>query len=152
MSIRRSIAPERGVPGARPARRRRAAARRGARSRGAARTQTSGAEPRPSAAVRLPVLVRGGPPPGTQEPPPSESRNLPSTAPHRKGAPRMTRFLVRLADLSYRRRGRMVLGWIAAAVVIIGVGSALAGEFNADYNTPGSESKAAGALTEKRFA
>src|SRR4051794_39076008 len=64
----------------------------------------------------------------------------------------MTRFLARLADLSYRRRGRMVLGWIAAAVVIIGVGSALAGEFNADYNTPGSESKAAGELTEKRFA
>src|SRR4051812_21046409 len=64
----------------------------------------------------------------------------------------MTRHLARLADLSYRRRGRMVLGWIAAAVVIIGVGSALAGEYNADYNTPGSESKAAGALTEKRFA
>src|SRR4051794_28022244 len=64
----------------------------------------------------------------------------------------MTRHLARLADLSYRRRGRMVLGWIAAAVVIIGVGSALAGEFNADYNTPGSESKAAAALTEKRFA
>jgi putative drug exporter of the RND superfamily len=64
----------------------------------------------------------------------------------------MTRFLARLADLSYRRRGRMVLGWIAAAIVIIGVGSALAGEYNADYNTPGSESKAAAALTEKRFA
>src|SRR5215210_2062768 len=64
----------------------------------------------------------------------------------------MTRFLTRLADLSYRRRGRMVLGWILAAIVIIGVGSALAGEYNADYNTPGSESKAAGALTEKKFA
>ena len=63
----------------------------------------------------------------------------------------MTRFLARLADLSYRRRGRMVLAWIAAAVVIIGVGSSLAGEYNADYNTPGSESKAAAELTEERF-
>jgi putative drug exporter of the RND superfamily len=64
----------------------------------------------------------------------------------------MTRFLTRLADLAYRRRGRMVLAWLAAAVVIIGVGSSLAGEFNADYNTPGSESKAASDLTEQRFA
>jgi putative drug exporter of the RND superfamily len=63
----------------------------------------------------------------------------------------MTRFLVRLADLSYRRRGRMVLAWIAATFVIIAVGSSLAGEYDADYNTPGSESKAASELTEERF-
>jgi putative drug exporter of the RND superfamily len=63
----------------------------------------------------------------------------------------MTRFLARLADIAYRRRGRMVLAWVVAAVVIIGVGSSLAGEYNADYNTPGSESKAAGELTEQRF-
>jgi RND superfamily putative drug exporter len=63
----------------------------------------------------------------------------------------MTRFLTRLADLSYRRRGRTVLAWIAAAVVIIGVGSSLAGEYNADYDTPGSESKAASDLTKERF-
>src|SRR5215207_4640104 len=65
---------------------------------------------------------------------------------------RMTRQLTRLADIAYRRRGRMVVAWIAATVVIIGVGSALAGEYNADYNTPGSESKAASQLTEDRFA
>src|SRR5918998_1181264 len=65
---------------------------------------------------------------------------------------RVTRFLVRLADLSYRRRGRMVLAWVVATIVIIGVGGALAGEYNADYNTPGSESKAASDLTEERFA
>ncbi|HEY1273257.1 MAG TPA: MMPL family transporter, partial [Thermoleophilaceae bacterium] len=63
----------------------------------------------------------------------------------------MTRFLARLADLAYRRRGRMLLAWIISAVVIIGVGSSLAGEFNADYDTPGSESKAAGDLTKQRF-
>ena len=63
----------------------------------------------------------------------------------------MTRQLAKLADIAYRRRGRMVLAWIAALVVIIGVGSSLAGEFNADYDTPGSESKAASDLTEQRF-
>src|SRR4051812_21239026 len=64
----------------------------------------------------------------------------------------MTRLLTRLADVAYRRRGRMVVGWLVATIVIIGVGSSLAGEFNADYNTPGSESKAASDLTEQRFA
>jgi RND superfamily putative drug exporter len=63
----------------------------------------------------------------------------------------MTRALSRLADIAYRRRGRVVLAWLAALVVIIGVGSSLAGEYNADYNTPGSESKAASDLTEERF-
>jgi RND superfamily putative drug exporter len=64
----------------------------------------------------------------------------------------MTRHLSRLADIAYRRRGRMVVAWIVSAVVIIGVGSSLAGEYNADYNTPGSESKAAADITKERFA
>jgi RND superfamily putative drug exporter len=63
----------------------------------------------------------------------------------------MTRRLARLADISYRYRGRMVLAWIAALVVLIVLGSSLAGEFEADYNTPGSESKAAAELTESAF-
>jgi putative drug exporter of the RND superfamily len=63
----------------------------------------------------------------------------------------MTRRLARLADIAYRRRGRMVLAWIAATVVLIGLGSALAGEYHADYNTPGSDSKAASELTEREF-
>src|SRR5829696_2854587 len=63
----------------------------------------------------------------------------------------MTRHLARLADVSYRRRGRMVIAWVVAAVAIIGIGSSAAGEYNADYNTPGSESKAASDLTEQRF-
>jgi putative drug exporter of the RND superfamily len=63
----------------------------------------------------------------------------------------MTRRLARLADIAYRRRGSVVLAWIAATVVIIGLGSALAGEYEADYNTPGSESKAASDLTEREF-
>ena len=64
----------------------------------------------------------------------------------------MTRSLTRLADLAYRRRGRMVIAWVVATIVIIAVGSSLAGEYHADYNTPGSESKAASELTEERFA
>jgi putative drug exporter of the RND superfamily len=63
----------------------------------------------------------------------------------------MTRLLARLADIAYRRRGRMVLGWIVAAVLIIGIGSSLAGEFEADYDTPGSESEAASDITKERF-
>ncbi len=63
----------------------------------------------------------------------------------------MTRFLAGLADLAYRRRGRMVVAWIATTIVIIGLGSALKGEFSADYNTPGSESKRASDITEQRF-
>jgi RND superfamily putative drug exporter len=64
----------------------------------------------------------------------------------------MTRRLARLADISYRHRGRMVLAWIAATVVLIGLGSSFAGEYHADYNTPGSESKAASELTKREFS
>jgi putative drug exporter of the RND superfamily len=63
----------------------------------------------------------------------------------------MTRFLGRLADISYRRRGRVVLAWVAALVVLIGLGSSFAGEYNANYDTPGSESEAAADLTEREF-
>ena len=63
----------------------------------------------------------------------------------------MTRRLTRLADIAYRRRGLVVLLWIVALVAIIGVGSALKGDFNANYDTPGSESKAAGDITKQRF-
>jgi len=63
----------------------------------------------------------------------------------------MTRRLATLADLSYRRRGRMVLAWIVATIVLIGLGSSFAGEYEADYNTPGSESKAASEFAEREF-
>jgi putative drug exporter of the RND superfamily len=63
----------------------------------------------------------------------------------------MTRRLASLADLAYRRRGRMVLAWIVAAFVLIGLGANFAGEYEADYNTPGSESKEASELAEREF-
>ena len=63
----------------------------------------------------------------------------------------MTRSLARIADIAYRRRGRVVLAWIVATIVLIGLGSNLAGDYHADYDTPGSESKAASDLTEREF-
>src|SRR5262249_3034950 len=63
----------------------------------------------------------------------------------------MNRSLARIADIAYRRRGRMVLGWILATIVLIGLGSSLAGDYHADYNTPGSESKQASDLTQRAF-
>jgi RND superfamily putative drug exporter len=63
----------------------------------------------------------------------------------------MSRFLARLGDVAYRRRGTVVLAWIAAMIVIIGVGSSLAGEYEADYDTPNSDSEAASDLTQERF-
>jgi RND superfamily putative drug exporter len=63
----------------------------------------------------------------------------------------MTRALARIADIAYRRRGRVVVGWILATIVLVGLGSTFKGEYQADYNTPGSESKAASELIEKEF-
>jgi putative drug exporter of the RND superfamily len=59
--------------------------------------------------------------------------------------------LARLADLAFRRRGRFVLAWIVGLVLIVAGGSALAGEYDADYSTPGSESDDAATLIEERF-
>jgi putative drug exporter of the RND superfamily len=60
-------------------------------------------------------------------------------------------FLARMADLSYRRRGRMVLAWIALLTVVILIAGPLKGEFDQDSSTPGSESKAAATLLADRF-
>jgi putative drug exporter of the RND superfamily len=63
----------------------------------------------------------------------------------------MTRLLRRIADYACRHRFRMVVIWVVSAIVIIGVGSSLAGEYEADYDTPGSDSEKAGQLAEERF-
>jgi putative drug exporter of the RND superfamily len=59
--------------------------------------------------------------------------------------------LGRLAGVSFRRRGRVVLAWIAALIAAIGLSAAFAGDFSADYSTPGSDSKQAQDLLEQRF-
>jgi len=63
----------------------------------------------------------------------------------------MTPRLARLADIAYRRRTLMVLGWIAVLIVIFPVSNALKGKFHADYATPGSDSKTASTLIAERF-
>src|SRR5688500_6198663 len=59
--------------------------------------------------------------------------------------------LARVADLSYRRRGRTVLAWIAVLAATIAVAPRLAGEFSAEFATAGSESQAAADLIAERF-
>src|SRR5829696_7100051 len=59
--------------------------------------------------------------------------------------------LARLGDFAFRRRRLVVIGWIAALVVAFAASSQLSGEYNADYSTPGSESKAAEQRLADRF-
>jgi RND superfamily putative drug exporter len=65
--------------------------------------------------------------------------------------PTVGRPLARLAALAVRRRGRMVLAWVAVLVAILAIAPRVAGDFNEDYSTPGSESKEAAALLAERF-
>jgi RND superfamily putative drug exporter len=59
--------------------------------------------------------------------------------------------LGRLAGLAYRRRGRVLLAWLAAFAIAFGVSAAFGGDFTADYSAPGSDSKAAQDLLAERF-
>jgi RND superfamily putative drug exporter len=59
--------------------------------------------------------------------------------------------LGRLADLSFRRRGRTVLAWIGALLLAAGLAAAFGGDFSADYSAPGSDSSQAQDLLETRF-
>ena len=70
-------------------------------------------------------------------------------AEHGTGSP--SGLLARLADLAYRRRGRIVLAWIAALAIIGASSSRLAGEFSAEFGNTGSESQAAADLVAERF-
>ena len=59
--------------------------------------------------------------------------------------------LARLADLAVRRRGLMVIAWIVVLAATIALAPRVAGEFAADYSTPGADSTAAADLIEQRF-
>jgi putative drug exporter of the RND superfamily len=59
--------------------------------------------------------------------------------------------LARVADFAYRRRGRVVLAWIAVLAAAFIVAPRLAGEFSAEFATAGSESQAAADLIAERF-
>jgi putative drug exporter of the RND superfamily len=60
-------------------------------------------------------------------------------------------FLARLAALVCRRRGLVLVAWVVLLPIVIMLGARFAGEFAADYSTPGSESKAAADLIAARF-
>ena len=55
--------------------------------------------------------------------------------------------LGRLADFAFRRRRAVLVAWIAGLVAAFAA-TALAGDFSADYSTPGSESRAGGRAAE----
>jgi putative drug exporter of the RND superfamily len=59
--------------------------------------------------------------------------------------------LGRLGAFVHRRRGRVVLAWVAALVAIIALGPLLKGSSNANFETKGSESERASALLKERF-
>ena len=58
--------------------------------------------------------------------------------------------LARLADFAFRRRRAVVAAWIVALVAAF-AGAGMAGDWSADYATPGSESQAAAQLLQERF-
>jgi putative drug exporter of the RND superfamily len=78
----------------------------------------------------------------------SPTQQTPQESPR---SPRSPSRLARLAELVVRRRKSVVLGWIAALALIIGLSPLVAGEWEADYNTPGSESELAGTLIADHF-
>jgi RND superfamily putative drug exporter len=59
--------------------------------------------------------------------------------------------LGRLARVTFRRRGRTVLAWLAALVVAVLLAMTMGGDFKADYSAPGSDSQEAQTLLEDRF-
>ena len=60
-------------------------------------------------------------------------------------------FLARLGDAAFRHRRLVVVAWVLGLVVSFGASSKLAGEWSADYETPGSDSKAAADALDKKF-
>ncbi|HEX6338409.1 MAG TPA: MMPL family transporter [Jiangellaceae bacterium] len=59
--------------------------------------------------------------------------------------------LGRLGGVAFRNRGRVVLAWLAVIAAAVGLSSAFAGEFAADYSAPGSDSLQAQDLIEAEF-
>ena len=64
---------------------------------------------------------------------------------------RHTSRLARLADLTYRRRGRVVLAWVALLVATLAIVPRFAGDFSTQFGTPASESQEARDLIEAHF-
>src|SRR3712207_8220187 len=65
--------------------------------------------------------------------------------------PRSTLFPYTTLFRSFRRRRRVLLGWVVALVAVLGLAGPLGGTFTADYTARGSDSRAAQDLLEERF-
>jgi RND superfamily putative drug exporter len=59
--------------------------------------------------------------------------------------------LARLADLAYRRRGRMVVAWIVVFAAVLAIVPRVGGDFATDFSFPGTESQEASDLVEAHF-
>jgi len=59
--------------------------------------------------------------------------------------------LAAIAHLTYRRRGRVLLAWIGLLVAVLAIGPQIAGEYEADFGTPGSQSGEVSDLIAQRF-
>ncbi len=59
--------------------------------------------------------------------------------------------LGRLGRMAFRHRGRTVAVWLIALGIVFGLSTLFAGEFNADYSAPGSDSRAAQELLTSSF-
>src|SRR5215208_852083 len=59
--------------------------------------------------------------------------------------------LGRLADFTFRRRRRVVVAWVVGLIAVIALTPAIAGDFEADFGTNGSESERASTLVEQHF-
>jgi hypothetical protein len=59
---------------------------------------------------------------------------------------------MRLADLAYRRRARMLLALLLLPAVTVVVAPRLAGDFSSEFETQGTESQKAAHLVSDRFA
>ncbi|WP_166355464.1 MMPL family transporter [Phytoactinopolyspora limicola] len=69
----------------------------------------------------------------------------PVTVPTRPGP------LGRLAGVAFRNRGRMILAWVAAAAVAVGLSAAFGADFSVNQGVPGSDSAQAQDLLDDRF-
>ena len=69
---------------------------------------------------------------------------------HVTASPQPRGRLGRLADLAYRRRRAVIAAWLVALLAAFAA-AGLAGDWAADYSTPGSESRAAAELLQERF-
>ncbi len=59
--------------------------------------------------------------------------------------------LIRLADICYRRRRLVLLGWFVALFGVFALGSAFPADYRASYQTPGAEATEAYELLGERF-